>query len=443
MTICSEPAHEYLRGRARDQSSRPCHRIFRRARGSARGEAARSCPCARTVCWRATRGHAPAAAGRCDDASPPAARWRRPRFRYAARVMSRPRRVSGRVLAVAVMTLGVAVGSLGVWWMSRSRPEPGAYIDVLALGGDAAVAVRHERGGTRSFVELIEGGAVALERAGPALRGSRRTGWRWPRAPTRSRCGSCAAACPRCSRSPRATRRSSAASIWPPSVAPHRTGYTAAAGGDARPPAGTRVELIGDDGAWAELVAIRQRTASRRGGAARRGQHRRVAPSRLSTASWSGRPARAGASRPATGAPRRGPPSRAALRRAGIAGARRQRSVGPMPATRVGRPRARATRPVARVRWPADARAPQPHNAADGALWMVLPDRLVLLDPRTLRPSPRWRRRRRPSRASQLSNRCRTFLKWFSSCAALGPRPGLRRGRHRWPVYSASSHVVS
>ena len=38
------------------------------------------------------------------------------------------------------------------------------------------------------------------------------------------------------------------------------------------------------------------------------------------------------------------------------------------------------------MRWPAAARLPEPHHAADGALWMVLPDRLVWLDPATLAP---------------------------------------------------------
>src|SRR5262245_44149506 len=90
------------------------------------------------------------------------------RLRYARRRMNRPPhaarhrppQLSGRTVAVVVLTAGVAIGLAGVWWMQRARPRPGAYIDVLALGGDDAVAVRHERSSPRAFVEMIAGGRI-------------------------------------------------------------------------------------------------------------------------------------------------------------------------------------------------------------------------------------------------------------------------------------------
>jgi hypothetical protein len=57
-------------------------------------------------------------------------------------------------LGPALVILGLAVGGVAVWWMQRARPAPGDVIDALALDGEWAVVVRHERGSTRAFVEL-------------------------------------------------------------------------------------------------------------------------------------------------------------------------------------------------------------------------------------------------------------------------------------------------
>ena len=69
---------------------------------------------------------------------------------------AKPRRASGRWLAPTVLALGVAIGGLGVWFMLHARPTEGDYYEVFALDDHTAVALRHERGSARSFVELVE-----------------------------------------------------------------------------------------------------------------------------------------------------------------------------------------------------------------------------------------------------------------------------------------------
>jgi hypothetical protein len=51
--------------------------------------------------------------------------------------------------------LGLAIGSIGVWWMFRVRPEPGPVIDLLAIDAEWAVVVRSETSSERAFVELV------------------------------------------------------------------------------------------------------------------------------------------------------------------------------------------------------------------------------------------------------------------------------------------------
>lgn len=69
-----------------------------------------------------------------------------------------PRRASGRWLAPALLTLGVAGGALGVWYMMHAHPRAGAYYEVFAIDDHLAVALRAEEGSERSFVELVDRG---------------------------------------------------------------------------------------------------------------------------------------------------------------------------------------------------------------------------------------------------------------------------------------------
>jgi hypothetical protein len=303
------------------------------------------------------------------------------RFRYAARVKSGPRRLSGRVVAVAVMVLGVAVGSAGIWWMSRSRPEPGAYIDVLALGGDAAVAVRRERSGARSFVELIDGGRARWNALVP----------RYADPPSGiALAASTAAITVRVVRGglPEvfALDARDAAKLGGIHLAasrpPHRTGYTLPVAATVNV-AGVAIEVIGDDGVWAELVGVRQqdgKPAWRQPLGAVRVDSVSAPPGTPEVSVRQGARTRVFAA--ATGAliaDRTGGTDATSIV-ALLAGAI---AFTYDPSTRA-LTAVDDERALARIRWPADARAPQPHNAAEGALWMVLPDRLVLLNPRSL-----------------------------------------------------------
>jgi hypothetical protein len=65
-------------------------------------------------------------------------------------------RASGRWLAPLLLGLGVAIGSLGVWYAVHARPTAGDYYEVFALDARTAVALRREVGSDRSFVELVE-----------------------------------------------------------------------------------------------------------------------------------------------------------------------------------------------------------------------------------------------------------------------------------------------
>jgi hypothetical protein len=64
------------------------------------------------------------------------------------------RTVSGTIGPILV-AVGVAAGITAGVWMSQARPRAGALIDLVAIDGEWAIAVRQEQGGPRSFVELV------------------------------------------------------------------------------------------------------------------------------------------------------------------------------------------------------------------------------------------------------------------------------------------------
>lgn len=74
-------------------------------------------------------------------------------------------------LGPAIVALGAAVAAVGVWYMVRSKPQPGAVIDEIALDGSAKLVVRAEQGGSRSFVELHTGGELTWQALVPPYAG--------------------------------------------------------------------------------------------------------------------------------------------------------------------------------------------------------------------------------------------------------------------------------
>lgn len=61
---------------------------------------------------------------------------------------------NGRVVVVIVLAIAFALGGLGSWWLVRARPEPGAFLDALALPDGGAVVIREERGTEHAFIEV-------------------------------------------------------------------------------------------------------------------------------------------------------------------------------------------------------------------------------------------------------------------------------------------------
>ncbi|MCA9680030.1 MAG: hypothetical protein KC464_33675, partial [Myxococcales bacterium] len=70
-------------------------------------------------------------------------------------VIRRPRIMSGRRVLLICFGFVAVLGGLGGWWMVSERPRTGPYLDVLALDGEYAVAIRHERTHDRAYVELF------------------------------------------------------------------------------------------------------------------------------------------------------------------------------------------------------------------------------------------------------------------------------------------------
>ncbi len=65
-------------------------------------------------------------------------------------------RLSGRKVLIVCGCLVVLLAGTAGWWMIRERPKGGPYVDVLALQGDFAVAIRSETTRDRAFVEMVD-----------------------------------------------------------------------------------------------------------------------------------------------------------------------------------------------------------------------------------------------------------------------------------------------
>ena len=75
-------------------------------------------------------------------------------------------------LGPAIVLVGVAASALGVWWMVHARSQATDFLDVLALDGESALAVRREHASNRNFLELRHhSGKVAWQALVPPYAG--------------------------------------------------------------------------------------------------------------------------------------------------------------------------------------------------------------------------------------------------------------------------------
>jgi hypothetical protein len=76
------------------------------------------------------------------------------------------------VLGPALVVVGAAAAAVGCWWMVHARSHATAFLDVMALDGETAVAIRAERKSARNFLELRHfDGAVAWQAMVPPYAG--------------------------------------------------------------------------------------------------------------------------------------------------------------------------------------------------------------------------------------------------------------------------------
>jgi len=320
-------------------------------------------------------------------------------------------RASNRWLAPILLGLGLAVGSLGVWWMMRARPAPGAYIDLLAVSRNSAVAVRSERGNDRAFVELIDGGRVRWQAHVPHYQDPP------DGVGIAASVNSVAVRIVRQGRpevfalSPLDADKLGSIALATDAKRPSPDGYTlprVTTVSDGH----TTYELCGAEGDWIKVFAFSLKDG-------RLLWRKDVPPAayldaaagagRLTMWSQGGALVLDGATgAPVTDAAAPPPAASPAMRDAADlplvqVGDRRFRITGVDEAhVTVVRTAGRtllyaATERVlasvdgagavtAEIAWPAGARRVQAHHAADGALWMVLPDRAIALDAATLEP---------------------------------------------------------
>lgn len=76
------------------------------------------------------------------------------------------------LLGPILVLVGAVVAGGGIWWMNRARSHAGPFVDVLALDGETALAVRGERSSSRAFLELRRfSGEVAWQAMVPPYAG--------------------------------------------------------------------------------------------------------------------------------------------------------------------------------------------------------------------------------------------------------------------------------
>jgi hypothetical protein len=75
-------------------------------------------------------------------------------------------------LGPIIVIVGAAVAGVAIWYMTTARPKAGDVFDTIAIGDDAKVVIRREDGGSRSFLELHEKGALKWQALIPPYAGA-------------------------------------------------------------------------------------------------------------------------------------------------------------------------------------------------------------------------------------------------------------------------------
>jgi hypothetical protein len=76
------------------------------------------------------------------------------------------------LLGPILVIVGAAVAGLAAWYMVTARPKAGAVVDTFAIDPSTEIVIRGEDGGSRSFVELHEKGALKWQALIPRYAGA-------------------------------------------------------------------------------------------------------------------------------------------------------------------------------------------------------------------------------------------------------------------------------
>ena len=86
--------------------------------------------------------------------------------------MARARRTRLGWLGPAIVLVGAAVASVGVWYFVHARPVVGDVVDEISIDKQSRFILRNEAGGDRTFVELWSGDTLRWQALVPPYVGS-------------------------------------------------------------------------------------------------------------------------------------------------------------------------------------------------------------------------------------------------------------------------------
>jgi hypothetical protein len=75
-------------------------------------------------------------------------------------------------LGPAIFIIGAVIAAFLIWFMQSVKPEAGAEIDRIAIGGSKTIVLRKEAHGDRSMIELHDGNKLAWQALIPHYAGA-------------------------------------------------------------------------------------------------------------------------------------------------------------------------------------------------------------------------------------------------------------------------------